>query len=66
MLRPPDHQDFRCGPRKAQETDAQEQDGFFAAEVEVAINTEALTKAIGVNCAEIIQNITLSTDELDF
>jgi len=67
VLRPPDHQDLRCGPRQAQErTEVQQQDGFFAADVEAAINTEALTKAIGVNCAEIIQNITLTTEELDF
>ena len=30
------------------------------------INTEQINKAIGVNCAEIIQNISLGNGDLDF
>ena len=30
------------------------------------INSEQINKAIGVNCAEIIQNITLGNGDLDF
>lgn len=60
VLRPPDHVDKRSERGMADGTGGQEKRS------QVSVIQEGGTQEIGVNCAEIIHNITLGGEELEF
>ena len=67
VLKPDDHVDYRT-KREQTETTVISQDllSFVDSSQEILDASEQLRKEFGVNCAEIIQNITFSDDVLDF